>query len=99
MTSMRGRLLHNATRSCSSDPNSKSTQTLANFLRRTCKMTETGPTIYLIRHGEKGAKLPDGKDPDGLDAQGETRANGLPNVFGASSEYNIRYILAEHPKS
>jgi hypothetical protein len=62
-------------------------------------MTEAGPTIYLIRHGEKGAKLPDGKDPDGLDAQGEVRANGLPDVFGAGSEYNIRYILAEHPKS
>jgi len=62
-------------------------------------MTEARPIIYLIRHGEKGAKLPDGKDPDGLDAQGLTRANGLPDVFGSSSEYNISYILAEHPKS
>jgi broad specificity phosphatase PhoE len=62
-------------------------------------MARAGPTIYLIRHGEKGAKLPDGKDPDGLDAQGEIRAKGLPNVFSASSEYNVRYILAEHPKS
>jgi hypothetical protein len=62
-------------------------------------MTTAGPIIYLIRHGEKGAKLADGKDPNGLDEQGEIRANGLPKVFGSSSGYNISYILAEHPKS
>lgn len=52
----------------------------------------------MIRHGEKPPKV-DGKDPDGLSAQGLTRAQGLRQVFGKSSQYNICYILAEHPKS
>ena len=51
-------------------------------------------TVYLIRHGEKPA---DGGD--GLSIQGMQRAQCLRNVFGASSEYNIDYIIAEQPKS
>ncbi|KAI5115290.1 hypothetical protein M0805_005008, partial [Coniferiporia weirii] len=51
-------------------------------------------TVYLIRHGEKPS---DGSD--GLSAQGEQRAECLVNVFSASSDYDIGYILAEHPKS
>ncbi|KAF4979141.1 hypothetical protein FDECE_18112 [Fusarium decemcellulare] len=58
--------------------------------------TSTTPTIYMIRHGEKPAEV-DGKEPDGLSVQGETRANDLPNVFGTNSSYNIGYIMAEHP--
>lgn len=51
-------------------------------------------TVYLIRHGEKPS---DGSD--GLSAQGLQRAQCLRNVFGASSSYNIGYIIAEQPKS
>ncbi|KAF5565836.1 phosphoglycerate mutase family [Fusarium phyllophilum] len=58
--------------------------------------SETKPTIYMIRHGEKPTKV--GKtEPDGLSAQGKERANDLPNVFGPNSPYNIGYIMAEHP--
>jgi hypothetical protein len=49
--------------------------------------------VYLIRHGEKPEP-----EADGLSAQGLTRANALPGVFGPQSSYNIKYILAEHPK-
>lgn len=51
-------------------------------------------TVYLIRHGEKPA---DGGN--GLNAQGMQRAQCLRQVFGASSGYNIGYIIAEQPKS
>lgn len=51
-------------------------------------------TVYLIRHGEKPA---DGGN--GLNAQGVQRAQCLRNVFGASSQYDIGYIIAEQPKS
>ena len=51
-------------------------------------------TVYLIRHGEKPS---DGGD--GLSAQGLQRAQCLRNVFGASSGYDIGYIIAEQPKS
>lgn len=51
-------------------------------------------TVYLIRHGEKPA---DDDDPN-LSAQGVQRAQCLRNVFGASSQYNIQYIIAEKPK-
>ncbi|KAJ5691886.1 hypothetical protein N7462_001309 [Penicillium macrosclerotiorum] len=51
------------------------------------------PTVYLIRHGEK----PD--DGDGLSTQGEERAQCLRGVFGASSSYDIGYIMAMTPKS
>ncbi|KAG4443980.1 hypothetical protein IFR05_000527 [Cadophora sp. M221] len=51
-------------------------------------------TVYLIRHGEKPA---DGGN--GLTAQGMQRAQCLRNVFGASSQYHIGYIIAEQPKS
>jgi hypothetical protein len=50
-------------------------------------------TVYLIRHGEK---------PDdggiGLSIQGEDWAQCLRQVFGASSGYNIGYIMAMTPK-
>lgn len=51
-------------------------------------------TVYLIRHGEKPS---DGGN--GLSAQGMQRAQCLVNVFGASSGYDIEYIIAEQPKS
>jgi len=53
------------------------------------------PTVYLIRHGEKPAD----DDETGLSAQGEERAQCLRQVFGASSGYNIGYIMAMTPKS
>jgi hypothetical protein len=52
----------------------------------------------MIRHGEKPPKEADGKDADGLSTQGLERSQGLRQVFGASSQYNIGYILAEDPK-
>lgn len=52
----------------------------------------------MIRHGEKPPKLPNGEDAEGLSARGVDRAKALPNVFGADSQYNIGYILAEKPK-
>ena len=52
----------------------------------------------MIRHGEKPPKLPNGDDAIGLSAQGLTRAQYLPSVFGASSKFDIGYILAEKPK-
>lgn len=52
------------------------------------------PTVYFIRHGEKPAD-----DGNGLSAQGVQRAQCLRNVFGASSGYDIGYILAQTPKS
>lgn len=52
------------------------------------------PTVYFIRHGEKPS---DGGD--GLSDQGKQRAQCLRNVFGASSKYNIGYIMAETPSS
>jgi hypothetical protein len=51
-------------------------------------------TVYLIRHGEKPS---DGSN--GLSSQGVERAQCLRNVFGASSSYDIGYIMAETPKS
>lgn len=56
-------------------------------------VTVAKPTVYLIRHGEK----PD--DGNGLNAQGEQRAQCLRNVFGASSGYIIGHIMAQTPKS
>ncbi|KAL2845942.1 hypothetical protein BJY01DRAFT_247453 [Aspergillus pseudoustus] len=53
------------------------------------------PTVYLIRHGEKPAD----DDETGLSAQGEQRAQCLRQVFGASSGYDIGYIMAMTPKS
>ncbi|KAG0199567.1 hypothetical protein BGX28_007220 [Mortierella sp. GBA30] len=48
------------------------------------------PTVYLIRHGEKPS---DGST--GLSSIGEQRAQCLRKVFGASSNYNIGYIMAQ----
>jgi len=56
------------------------------------------PTVYLIRHGEKPPKLPNGEDPDGLSVQGIERSKALVQVFGRQSPYNIGYIVAQHPK-
>lgn len=50
-------------------------------------------TVYLIRHGEKPSS------GNGLDSQGEERAQCLVNVFAASSAYNIGHIMAETPQS
>ncbi|KAL5325534.1 hypothetical protein ACEPPN_006661 [Leptodophora sp. 'Broadleaf-Isolate-01'] len=58
----------------------------------------TSPIIYLIRHGEKPPTQADGKDADGLSAQGLERAQGLRKVFGKDSAYDIQYIIAEQPK-
>ncbi|KAF9342255.1 hypothetical protein BGX26_007956, partial [Mortierella sp. AD094] len=52
------------------------------------------PTVYLIRHGEKPS---DGSN--GLNSDGEKRAQCLRKVFGTSSNYNIGYILAQKYKS
>ncbi|KAJ5885417.1 phosphoglycerate mutase family protein [Penicillium taxi] len=52
------------------------------------------PTVYFIRHGEKPS---DGGN--GLSTQGVERAQCLRSVFGASSGYNISYIMAETPES
>jgi hypothetical protein len=54
------------------------------------------PIIYMIRHGEKPAK--DDENQDGLSKEGQERAEGLVKVFGNGSGYDIKYILAEHPK-
>lgn len=53
------------------------------------------PTVYLIRHGEK----PDDDDITGLSTEGKERAQCLRSVFGASSSYNIGYIMAQAYKS
>lgn len=50
-------------------------------------------TVYLIRHGEKP---PSG---NGLSTQGMQRAQCLRDVFGASSGYDIGYIMAQDFKS
>ncbi|KAM3414619.1 putative phosphoglycerate mutase family protein [Cercospora zeina] len=50
------------------------------------------PTVYLIRHGEKPSS------GNGLNAQGMQRAQCLRNVFGASSDYDIEYILTQDYK-
>jgi len=57
------------------------------------------PIIYLIRHGEKPPKQANGDDADGLSTQGVARSQGLRQVFGQNSKYDIGYILAEHPKN
>lgn len=67
--------------------------TLVLTLLATTAVLADKPTVYLIRHGEK----PD--DGDGLNAQGQQRAQCLRNVFGASSQYDIGHIMAETPKS
>jgi hypothetical protein len=54
--------------------------------------------LYLIRHGEKPPKETDGEDAPGLSTQGVNRAQGLVQVFGRDSPYNIGYIIAQHPK-
>ncbi|KAM0429748.1 hypothetical protein ACHAPT_006354 [Fusarium lateritium] len=47
------------------------------------------PTVYFIRHGEKP------EEGNGLNAQGQQRAQCLRSVFGASSKYNIGHIMAQ----
>jgi len=67
---------------------------LTNLILSFFAMRAYAQTVYLIRHGEKPA---DGSN--GLTAQGMQRAQCLRTVFGASSQYNIGYIIAEQPKS
>ncbi|KAJ5116863.1 hypothetical protein N7456_001211 [Penicillium angulare] len=57
-------------------------------------LASADPTVYLIRHGEKPSN-----GSTGLSAQGLERAQCLKNVFSASSQYDIGYIIAEEPKS
>jgi hypothetical protein len=52
----------------------------------------------MIRHAEKPPKNSKGEDPPGLSAEGITRAEALVDNFGMDSNYNIDFILAEHPK-
>jgi len=52
------------------------------------------PIVYLIRHGEKPAN-----DGVGLNPSGEKRAQCIRKVFGAKSQYNIGYILAQKFKA
>jgi hypothetical protein len=52
----------------------------------------SGATVYLIRHGEKPEP-----EENGLSAQGVERSQALPGVFGRDSQYNIGYIMAQHP--
>lgn len=56
------------------------------------------PVLFLIRHGEKPPKQSDGDDAPGLSELGLMRAQGLVQVFGQGSQYNIGYIIAEKPK-
>ena len=51
------------------------------------------PTVYFIRHGEKPA------EGNGLNAEGQQRAQCLRSVFGAGSQYNIGHIMAQTYKS
>ncbi|KIW34752.1 uncharacterized protein PV07_01510 [Cladophialophora immunda] len=62
-------------------------------------MPHDSPILYLIRHGEKPPKEADGDDSPGLATQGIERAQGLVQVFGRSSPYDIGYIIAQKPKS
>lgn len=70
------------------------TSALALLLTLAATTATAKPTVYLIRHGEKPS---DGGN--GLSAQGVQRAQCLRTVFGASSQYNIGYILAQTPKA
>lgn len=49
----------------------------------------------MIRHGEKPPKKADGEDEVGLSAQGLDRAQGLCDVFGKDSGYDIQYIMVQ----
>jgi hypothetical protein len=51
----------------------------------------------MIRHAEKPPKNSLGEDVPGLSAEGVTRAEALAKIFGTDSNYNIGYIVAEHP--
>lgn len=51
------------------------------------------PTLYFVRHGEKPRN-----GGDGLSILGLRRAECLRDVFGAGSDYNIGYIIAQRPK-
>ena len=63
------------------------------FLFASVAAASSGPTVYLIRHGEKPSS------GNGLSSQGEERAQCLTNVFGPASAYDIGYIMAETPQS
>ncbi|CAK7273369.1 hypothetical protein SEPCBS57363_005618 [Sporothrix epigloea] len=70
-----------------SEPASLDTSTVAP------SYASSGPTVYMIRHGEK----PDAGN--GLAAEGLERAKCLRTLFGASGSYNIGYVMAQQPKS
>jgi hypothetical protein len=52
-----------------------------------------GRVAYFIRHGEKPA------EGNGLNAQGVERAEWLGKLFGPSSDYGIKYMIAQRPKA
>lgn len=52
-------------------------------------LVTASPTVYFIRHGEKPEK------GNGLNIEGQRRAQCLRSVFGASSEYKIGHIMAQ----
>ncbi|RSM03750.1 hypothetical protein CDV31_010369 [Fusarium ambrosium] len=56
-------------------------------------LVTASPTVYFIRHGEKP------EEGNGLNAEGQQRAQCLRSVFGASSQYNIGHIMAQTYKS
>ncbi|KAF5000632.1 hypothetical protein FDECE_11169 [Fusarium decemcellulare] len=51
------------------------------------------PTVYFIRHGEKP------EEGNGLNAQGQQRAQCLRSVFGETSQYNVGHIMAQTYKA
>ncbi|KIH87731.1 phosphoglycerate mutase family protein [Sporothrix brasiliensis 5110] len=69
------------------------TAVLVSALGLAASAAASGPTVYLIRHGEKPSS------GNGLSAQGLERAQCLRTVFGASSSYNIGHIMAQQPLS
>lgn len=54
---------------------------------------QSGPTVFLIRHGEK----PD--EGAGLSAQGLARAQCLRHVFGLDSGRDIGHVMAQTPQA
>lgn len=56
-------------------------------------LTLARPTVYFVRHGEKPRN-----GGTGLSAEGVERAQCLRHVFGAHSDYDIGYIMAQRPK-
>ena len=51
-----------------------------------------GRVVYFIRHGEKPVQ------GNGLNAQGQQRSKYLTEHFGPSSNYGVKYLIAQRPK-